>query len=186
MTDNANNPQERDDLDELADAVAGAGEEAGVEAQLQKQVEEMEREKGEIYNRLLRVSADFQNYMRRAEQNTIDSAELARVDVYRRIVPVLDHFDTALGQPVTSDEGKNLVTGMRIVRDELMKVLQQAGVERIAPEQGDEFDPHFHEAMLQQAVEGMAGNRIAAMLQPGYRYKERTIRPAKVSVTPAG
>jgi molecular chaperone GrpE len=145
-------------------------------AQLQKQLGDMEREKNDLFGRLQRVSADFQNYMRRAEQNTIDSAELARVDVLRRIVPIIDHFETALAQPATGDEARRLSDGFRIVRDEMMKMLQQAGVE---------FDPHCHAAMLQQPVEGIGPGRVAAPLQAGYRYRDRTIRPAKVSVTPA-
>ena len=169
-------------IGEPADAPPGT---PGMGEQDDARLAQLEQEKSELFARLQRVSADYQNYTRRAEQNTIDAAELARVDVFRRLLPVLDHFETALAQPANSDDAQSLATGVRIVRDELMKVLQQAGVERLEAKQGDEFDPHLHEALMQQPIEGLPANRVAQQLQPGYRYKQRIIRPTKVSVTPA-
>ena len=163
--------------------VIGEDADTGAPPSADDQLAQLENEKHELFSRLQRVSADYQNYVRRAEQNVIDAGEFARVEVFRRIVPVLDHFDTALGQQVAGEEAKSMATGMRIVRDELLKVMQQMGVERIDAKQGDDFDPHLHEALMQQPVEGLPANRIAQQLQPGYRYKHRIIRPAKVAVT---
>ena len=176
MSDEANNKEF--EVEEVIGEEADAGGQRGSDA-----IAQLENEKAEIFGRLQRVSADYQNYVRRAEQNVIDAGEFARAEVFRRIVPVLDHFDTALGQEPTTDEARSLATGVRIVRDELLKVLQQMGVERIDARQGDEFDPHLHEALMQQPVKGIAANHVAQQLQPGYRYKQRIIRPAKVAVT---
>jgi molecular chaperone GrpE len=146
--------------------------------------DELRNERDELYARLQRVSADYQNFMRRSETNLVDSIHLASGDVLKRFVPVLDHFDTALGVETKSEDAKALHDGFRIVRDELLKVLQQAGVERVEPQVGDAFDPHRHEAMLQQTAEGVNPGHIAMVFQPGYVYKNRTLRAAKVAVVP--
>lgn len=145
---------------------------------------ELQKERDELYARLQRVSADYQNFMRRSETNLVDSIHLASGDVLKRFVPVLDHFDTALGVEAKSDDARALHDGFRIVRDELLKVLQQAGVDRIEPQVGEAFDPYRHEAMLQQTAEGVDPGCIAQVFQPGYVYKNRTLRAAKVSVVP--
>ncbi|MBI1370602.1 MAG: nucleotide exchange factor GrpE [Planctomycetes bacterium] len=144
----------------------------------------LQSERDELYGRLQRVSADYQNYMRRAEANLGDSIAFARGDLLKLFLPVLDHFDTALSMAPKSDDGKALYEGVRIVRDELIKVLEQAGVERFEPTVGEPFDPHRHEAMLQQKAEGVAPNHIAATFSPGYVFRQRTLRPAKVAVVP--
>lgn len=144
----------------------------------------LQAERDELFARLQRVSADYQNYMRRAEANLADSVQFAKGDTLRTFIPVLDHFDTALATEPKSDDARSLHDGVRIVRDELLKVLQQAGVERFEPAVGDAFDPHRHEAMLQQPAEGVAPNHIAATFLPGYAYRNRTLRPAKVAVVP--
>jgi len=147
-------------------------------------VQALQDERDELYARLQRVSADYQNYMKRSENNLLDSIHLASGDILKQFIPVLDHFDTALNTETESDEAKSLYDGFRIVRDELLKVLQQAGVERIDPQVGDAFDPHRHEAMLRQESETVEPGHIAQVFQPGYVYKNRTLRAAKVAVVP--
>jgi len=147
-------------------------------------VQALQDERDELYARLQRVSADYQNYMKRSENNLLDSIHLASGDILKQFIPVLDHFDTALNTETETDEARSLHDGFRIVRDELLKVLQQAGVERIDPQAGDAFDPHRHEAMLRQESETVEPGHIAQVFQPGYVYKNRTLRAAKVAVVP--
>ncbi|MAE61464.1 MAG: nucleotide exchange factor GrpE, partial [Planctomycetaceae bacterium] len=144
----------------------------------------MTREKDEVFAQLQRVSADYQNYMRRAQHNQRESAELARADVIKTLLGVLDHFDHALSAEAEGDEAKALMDGVRIVHDELMKVLTQSGLGRVEPAVGDAFDPEQHEALMRQSAEGVEANHITAALQPGYRYGRRTLRAAKVAVAP--
>ena len=146
--------------------------------------DKLKKEKEEVYNQLLRTTADYQNSMRRVAGETDSAVDRTRGDVYRQIIPVLDHFDTALLATVTSEDGRALYEGVRIVRDELLKLLKQSGVERVEPRKGDPFDPHNHEAMMRQPAEGIPANHVAMIFQPGYSYKGRTLRPAKVAVTP--
>ena len=74
---------------------------------------------------------------------------------------------------------------IKIVRDELIKVLQSNGVSTIEPAIGDEFDPHLHEALMRQPAEGVEPNCITMMMQTGYAHGPRTLRAAKVAVAPA-
>ncbi len=151
----------------------------------EKAMEQLQKERDELFARLARVSADYQNSMKRAEQNLTSTIDISRGDTLRMFIPVLDHFDTALSTPAQSDDAKALAHGLQIVRDELLKVLQQSGVERVTVNVGDAFDPHIHEAMLRQLAAGVKPNHVAMILAPGYIYKKsRTLRPAKVAVAP--
>jgi molecular chaperone GrpE len=145
----------------------------------------LEQEKQELFERLQRVSADYQNYMKRSEQGRTDAVNLALADALKAFLPVLDHFDRALETTVDSDDAKALHQGMRIVRDEFLKALQQVGVERLEVEPGEVFDPHRHEALMRQPAEGVEPNHVTAQLQPGYVFRGRVLRAAKVAVAPA-
>jgi len=144
----------------------------------------LQAERDDLYARLQRVSADYQNYMRRSRQESARSAELARGDIARLFIPVLDHFDNALSKEPEGDEAKALYAGVTIVRDELLKALNQLGVRRIEVKVGDRFDPAIHEAMMRQPAEGVEANHVSMFMQPGYTHGERTLRPAKVAVAP--
>jgi molecular chaperone GrpE len=151
----------------------------------QDAMDALQKERDDFYNRLLRVSADFQNFQKRSEQNLADAVKLARGDTLKLFIPVLDHFDTALSREPQSEDGKALYEGVRIVRDELLKALQCAGVKRVEVGVGDPFDPHLHEALMRLKVEGVEPQHVTMMMQPGYVYQNRTLRPAKVAVAPA-
>ena len=145
-------------------------------ARLQQQCAEME-------SKYLRAAADMQNFARRARQNVADARQQQLMDVARSIVVVLDHFDHALEVDPQNTSPDALLQGMRIVRDELLGALERFGVKRVEVKQGDQFDPNRHEAMMRQAVDGLESDRIAAQFQPGYVLEDKTLRPAKVSVS---
>jgi len=144
----------------------------------------LQQERDELFERLQRVSADYQNYIRRSNESAANSVELAKGDLAKQFITVLDHFDNALAKEPESDETKALFDGVKIVRDELLRVLKGAGVEPIAVEVGDAFDPEKHEAMLRQPADGIKTNHVSMVMQTGYQQGQRTLRPAKVAVAP--
>lgn len=144
----------------------------------------LQNERDELYARLQRVSADYSNYMKRAQSNLNESLELSRGELIKQLLPVLDHFDNALGQHEPNEETQGLYDGMRIVRDELLRVLTNNGVQRIEPSVGEPFDPNQHEAMMRQPAEGVEPNHVSGVMQPGYTMGSRTLRAAKVAVAP--
>jgi molecular chaperone GrpE len=105
------------------------------------------------------------------------------MDVARAMVLVLDHFDHALDVDPANTSPDALLTGVRMVRDELLGALERFGVKRFEVKQGDEFDPHRHEALMRQAIDGLEPDRIADQIKPGYTLEDKTLRPAQVSVT---
>ncbi len=152
----------------------------------EKAMVKLESERDELFSRLQRVSADFQNYMKRAERELSDGLSFARGDLLKHFIPLLDVMDQATQKEPESEEALSVMEGFKIVRDEFSKVLTQLGVERIDPKRGEPFDPHLHEAMMQQPDDALEANQVAQALQSGYVYKGRTLRAAKVSVVPEG
>lgn len=153
-----------------------------------ERVSALEHELDETKNKLLRTIADYQNSQRRALQNE----QQAKADGVSRIVSdvatILDHFDLALGQDPSKVTVDQLVGGVRVIREELLKVLGRNGVSLIEPKPNDEFQPGRHEAVMQQPAEGIEPGHIVATFAPGFLLTmltgERIIRPARVAVAP--
>ena len=149
---------------------------------MRAQLEAAQREKDELQNRLLRTMADYQNLGRRAEQNVQSAREMQAMDIARAVVGVLDNFDRALEVDPEKVSGKDLLVGVQLVREELLRVLGRFGIERIDVKSGEAFDPNRHEALMRQKAEGDETGNVVAQLQPGYVLKDKTVRAAKVSV----
>ncbi|HYF15298.1 MAG TPA: nucleotide exchange factor GrpE [Phycisphaerales bacterium] len=137
-------------------------------------------------SRNLRLMADFQNYQRRALANEDVAKQQGASGVVQSIVGVIDHFDLALGQDTSKASAEQIVEGVRVIREELLRALARHGVSPMSPGPNDEFVPGRHEAIMQQEAPGVGKGRVAATLQAGYVVRdasgERVIRPAKVSV----
>jgi len=145
-------------------------------------VQRLERERDEALAARQRALADFRNYQRRAVQSEQRAVQGGAADVVRSLLAVIDHFDLALGQDTEQITVDQLLGGVRIVRDELVKALESHGVQRIEPARGDEFDPNRHEAMMKQPADDVEPNHIVSVLQLGYQMGDLVLRPAKVAV----
>ncbi len=142
-------------------------------------------ERDQLHQRLMRVSADYQNYVRRAQQNAEQVRDQTTADLVKALLTVLDHFDHALGAGEKEEvSARDLLTGVRMVRDELLKTLESFGVERVDVRPGEPFNPNRHNAMMQQEAEGIESQHVVSQMQPGYSLGNRVIRPAKVAVAP--
>jgi len=142
----------------------------------------LQKERDELQAKLIRVSADYQNFVRRSHQNTVDARQQQQVLMAKALVVPLDHFDHALAVDITKTTAQSLMEGMNIVRDELLKAIEQFGVQRLEVQPGEAFDPSRHEALMYQEADGVEPGCIANQIQPGYLLGEITIRPAKVAV----
>lgn len=175
------------ELDEAADALefpdleqdGGDQGDAGAESD---PLVEMQAERDALDDKLRRTMADYQNYARRAEQNIVVARQQAVIEVARKLVAVLDHFDHALAVDTETMSAADLLKGVGIVHDELIRALGSFGVQRVDVEPGEPFDPNRHEALMRQADTGIEANHITAQLQPGYVIDDKTIRPVKVSI----
>lgn len=158
----------------LADATASTDE----------RVVELEAKCAESDERYMRALADYQNFQRRAANNEREARERGLRDVVDGVLSVLDHFDLALAQDAEATSAEQIIQGISVIRDELIRVLEARGVRSIAPQPNDEFNADFHEAVTQQPADGVEPGNISMVLQVGYALGERVIRPAKVAIAP--
>ena len=164
-------PQQAGDTDETPETAEGPAT-----------LTDLQRQRDEFESKYLRAAADLQNYVRRAEQNLAVAREQQLMSVTRDLVTVLDHFDRALEVDPEKTSAEDLLRGVTSIRDELMRILERFGVERIDAEPGEEFDPNRHEAMMRQPSEDHETNHVTMQLQPGYALGSKTLRPVKVAV----
>jgi molecular chaperone GrpE len=160
---------------------------------IEERIGQLEAELDDARSRALRVMADFQNYQRRALQNEVVAKQQGLGALATSVAGVIDHFDHALNQQPKTPEAQQVLAGLNVIREELLKALQQHGVSQINPAPNEEFLPGRHEAIMQKAQEGVAPGHIVATFQPGYALagpagsptgSERVLRAAKVAVAP--
>lgn len=175
--------------DDKNDSGMDMSDEVESAAQLGERVEKLEAELAEANSKYLRLAADFQNSQRRAIQSEQQAKLQGMTSVTASVLTVLDHFDLALTVDPSKASVTQVIDGVKVIRDELMKTLVNHGVGVITPQPGDTFEPGRHEAVIQQAAEGVGPGLIASCFQAGYTITaggtERVVRPAKVAVTPA-
>ncbi len=124
----------------------------------------------------LRLQADFDNYRKRKEREIEDYKKVATSGIVTELLTIVDDLDRALEHAKEDDD---LVVGIKGVRANLMKILENNGLKEI-PAEG-KFDPNFHEALM--AVEGEEDDQIAEVFQKGYTLNGKVIRFTKVKVT---
>ncbi|MDX2148654.1 MAG: nucleotide exchange factor GrpE [Planctomycetota bacterium] len=159
-------------------------EEGDIQESLLGEIELLRRELAEANGRYQRALADYHNYHRRALQNEIVAKQQGAGGVVKSVVGVIDHFDVALAQDLAKVDAQQIVAGVRLIRDELLKALQSHGVRLLAPGANDEFEPGKHEAVTQMTADGVEAGRIVATFQAGYQLGDHVLRPAKVAVAP--
>lgn len=131
-----------------------------------------------------RALADYQNLSRRSRDNESEALRQGVREVASAMVTVLDHFEMALNQDLSKASPEQVRAGVAVIRDEVVKTLGKFGLVVIQPKPGEEFDPMRHEAVMQAAgPDGMKPGHVVQMFQAGYALSDRTIRPAKVSVS---
>lgn len=138
----------------------------------------------EHWDRLLRTTADLDNYKKRATREKQDAIKYANESLLEKLIPVLDTFDMALNATQTSgtDAVKSLQTGISMVHEQLKSALSDAGLEEVDAS-GKPFDPNLHEAVSQQENAQVPEGTVVQQLRKGYKLRERLIRPATVIVS---
>lgn len=173
----------QNDALDLSDDIAGSvGIDRSDAADEMDDISRFQQKVVELEASLLRAAADYQNAVRRSQQNVINAREHAQMEMSKDLLTVMDHFDHAVNFDSDASNAKALLDGVLMVRDELSRTLERFGVKRIEVSRGDEFDPNHHEAMMKQPAEDLDSNQIVAQLQPGYSINDKALRPAKVSV----
>ena len=139
-----------------------------------------------LKDQVLRVAADAENTKRRAEREANDARAYAIQKFGRDLLAVADTLDRALAAPVDDPAVKNFVVGMEMTQKSLMSAFENNGLMKIDPPKGEKFDPHQHQAMMEQPAPDVAAGGVIQVLQPGYELLGRLIRPAMVVVAAKG
>lgn len=130
---------------------------------------------------LLRAVAELTNVNRRRKQDMETLAQLAQESLVRSILPVLDDIDRALQAAGATREGNAFHSGLNLIRDRLWQTLEKEGLEAIDA-LGAPFDPELHEAVAQRPSEDEPAGTVTEVIVPGYRFRGRVLRHAKVVV----
>ncbi|MBS0490890.1 MULTISPECIES: nucleotide exchange factor GrpE [unclassified Phenylobacterium] len=139
-----------------------------------------------LKDQMLRVAADAENSKRRAEREANDARAFAIQKFGRDLLTVADTLDRALAAPVDDPAVKNFVVGMEMTQKSLLSAFENNGLKKIDPPKGEKFDPHQHQAMMEQPAPDVAAGGVIQVLQPGYELLGRLIRPAMVVVAAKG
>ena len=140
----------------------------------------------ENWDRLLRTTADFENFKKRAAREKQDAIKFANENLLQKLIPVLDNFDMALAatQSVQPDAAQSLQAGVNMIHQQLKGVLTEAGLEEVDAT-GKAFDPNLHEAISQTETSETAEGHVVQQLRKGYKLRDRLLRPASVTVAKA-
>src|ERR1700722_18152801 len=138
----------------------------------------LQKERDELYDRLARLTADFQNSRRRLEGDPHQRQQYANISLIKALIPVIDNFERALAVEPGKSDASSILKGLQMVHDQWLAVLNKEHVETIAPEPGEPFDPARHEAVIHEPTDKYKSPTVTRMLTKGYALYGRTLRPA--------
>jgi molecular chaperone GrpE len=170
-------------LDETSDVDALQDEDPI--AALEEKLRIAEEETRETYDRFLRLSAEFENFKKRTAREMNDFRKYANDSLIQELLVVVDNLERALqssGDDQKPDNG--VISGVEMTRDGILKIFEKFNVRPLAA-LDQPFDPKYHQAVMQEVVEGIQENTVTQELQRGYLMHDRLIRPAMVFVSKA-
>ncbi len=149
--------------------------------ELRQQIEDLQKEKDELFGKLQRVSADYANFQKRAPKQIADTIVYEKEKIIKTLLPALDNFEHTLQNAHSSGNADVLVKGIQIIYDQMLDILKTHGIEQIEA-LDEKFDPALHEAVMQKAEPDRKENVVLEEFQKGYKLNGRVIRPSKVIV----
>ena len=149
---------------------------------LKNEIEEMKKQNEQLKDTLLRKVAEFENFKRRTENDQFNLIKYAAESFILNILPVYDDMGRSLDHIEEGNNIDSLKKGLLLVYDKFTKVLEEHGVKRIESK-GEKFDFNLHEALMQRPAEGVEPHTVLEEIEPGYMYKDKVIRHAKVVVS---
>jgi molecular chaperone GrpE len=168
-------------------AVDGAAEqeETGV-PEAEDPLAAAKEEAADYYDRLLRLSAEFENYKKRSNRELADFRKFANEQIIKDLLGVIDNLERALAS-AADQEGNagSIAEGVELTLKEILKILEKNGVTVISAE-GEAFDPVYHQAVMQHEAPDQPPNTVIQELQKGYLLHNRLLRPSMVAVSKAG
>ena len=148
----------------------------------EKKLEELQNEVNTLKDKNMRIAAEMVNTLRRKDEETNRLLKYSNESLITELLPVIDNFERALNVDVTSTDVESYQKGMTMIYNSLKNILEKFEVKEIEAID-KEFDPSYHQAVMQEEKEGTKENIVIEVLQKGYTYKDKVIRPAMVKVS---
>ncbi|MCU5746399.1 nucleotide exchange factor GrpE [Staphylococcus sp. SQ8-PEA] len=146
-----------------------------------EEIQKLKDEVKENEDKYLRLYAEFENYKRRLQKENQTMKKYQSQSVLTDILPTIDNIERALQIEGEDEQFKSLQKGVKMVHESLLKALEDNGLEVIKTE-GENFDPNYHQAVMQDDNPEFEANQITQELQTGYKLKDRVLRPSMVKV----
>ncbi|EGA89172.1 protein grpE (HSP-70 cofactor) [Planococcus donghaensis MPA1U2] len=151
------------------------------EAETVDEVEELRKQLEAEQNKYLRLLADYDNFKRRTQKDKELANKFRSQSLLADLLPVLDNFERAMSATTKSEESASLLKGIEMVQKSLLEAVNREGLEEIKSV-GEQFDPNFHQAVMQEKDDSAEPGVVLQELQKGYILKDRVLRPAMVKV----
>ncbi len=151
--------------------------------QMIEETKQAKKEKEEYLSTLQRFKADFENYKKRAQKQADDNVRFSSERILNKIFEPIENIDRAINFAQEKDQDFIPLEGLQIISDQLKRVLEEEGVSMINPQQGDKFDPYYHEAVCVDSSGNFESGIVVQLLEKGYKIKERVMNAAKVMVS---
>jgi molecular chaperone GrpE len=149
----------------------------------EEQIAALRKERDELYDRLLRATAEFDNYRKRVDRERRETSERVTASVLEEVLPVVDDFERAL-RADAAGSAETYRAGLEIIYKQFQEVLSRRGVTPVATV-GTDFDPHVHQAVAYDESPGHRDGEVVEEMRRGYKLGDRLLRPAMVRVAKA-
>lgn len=178
-----------EDCLEMTDEQTPAEDVAFEAEDLTQEIEALKAEISAMKDQALRYAAEAENVKRRAEREMNDARAYAIQKFARDLLGVADNLSRATAHsPRDSQDAavKNYIVGIDMTEKELLGAFERNGLKKIDPPKGEKFDPHLHQAVMEQPSDEVAAGGVITVLQAGYELMGRLVRPAMVAVAAKG
>jgi len=150
------------------------------------ELETLRQERDNLYDRLLRKQAEFENYKKRMDREKSEFMQFASSELMKELLNALDSFDLAIKNAAAESQGgEHALLGFELIYKQLQDTLARFGLKPIEAK-GKKFDPNFHQAVSTQASNEIEENTVIDEMRKGYTLNGRLLRPAMVSVSVKG
>ena len=144
-------------------------------------IEEVQRQRDEYYDRLLRKTAEFDNFRKRTERERRVLADSAAADLLEELLPLVDDLERALKADAGTEGAEAYRRGVELIHRQLSEILRKRGVRPIEA-LGADFDPHFHQAVAYEPSGEHRESEVTEEFRRGYMLGDRLLRPSMVKV----
>jgi molecular chaperone GrpE len=168
-----------DERNEPSDGSTAATQPDRIESSVE--LADLQKERDDYYDRLLRKTAEFDNYRKRTDRERVQLSEAAAADLIEELLPLVDDMERALRADPGTEATAAIRRGVELIHKQLLETLRKRGVTPIES-LGVDFDPHFHMAVSHEPADGRREGEVVEEFRRGYMLGDRLLRPAMVKV----